>query len=79
MIPSGEVLFVKDLPTRGLMLSIVLLSVVRRLVKVYIPVMKHFVLEFKNLAGQQRGAASICNASESVLFSFIVFGNHSVG
>lgn len=32
--------------------------------KVYIPAMKQFVLEFKNLAGQQRGAASISTASE---------------
>lgn len=38
-------------------------SVIR--LKVYIPAMKQFVLEFKNLAGQQRGAASVSTASES--------------
>lgn len=35
-----------------------------RIPKVYIPEMKQFILEFKNFAGQQRGAASISNASE---------------
>lgn len=32
--------------------------------KVYIPAMKQFVLEFKNLAGQQKGVASITTARE---------------
>lgn len=32
--------------------------------KVYIPAMKQFVLEFKNLAGQQQGVASITTARE---------------
>lgn len=33
--------------------------------QVYIPAMKQFVLEFKNLAGQQQGVASITTARES--------------
>lgn len=36
--------------------------------KVYIPAMKQFVLEFKNLAGQQQGVASITTAREKQHF-----------
>lgn len=46
-----------------------------RRAKVYIPAMKQFVLEFKNLAGQQKGVASITTARECP--SFRVFNTRA--